>query len=61
MGYIFLYALQVAMPIVIVELIAEFAVGIMMRLVPNVMLATRCQNHHRLDRDSDHHSDFGWF
>ena len=35
-SYIFLYALQVAMPIVVVELIAEFAVGIMMRLVPNI-------------------------
>ncbi len=35
-GYIFLYALQVAIPIIVTELIAEFAVGVMMRLVPNI-------------------------
>lgn len=36
MYYIFLYALQVAMPIIVTEIIAEFAVGILMRLVPNI-------------------------
>lgn len=36
MYYIFLYALQVAIPIIVTEIIAEFAVGILMRLVPNV-------------------------
>ena len=36
MYYIFIYALQVAIPIIVTELISEFAVGILMRLVPNI-------------------------
>lgn len=36
MGYIFLYAIQLAIPLIVVELIVEFAVGILMRLVPNI-------------------------
>lgn len=36
MYYIFLYALQVAMPIIVTEIIAEFAVGMLMRLVPSI-------------------------
>lgn len=36
MYYIFLYAVQLAIPIIVTEIIAEFAVGILMRLVPNI-------------------------
>ena len=36
MYYIFIYAIQVAIPIIVTELISEFAVGILMRLVPNI-------------------------
>jgi len=36
MYYIFIYALQVAIPIIVTDLISEFAVGILMRLVPNI-------------------------
>ncbi|MDK2942488.1 MAG: flagellar biosynthesis protein FliR [Acetobacterium sp.] len=36
MYYIFIYALQVAIPIIVTELISEFAVGMLMRLVPNI-------------------------
>jgi flagellar biosynthetic protein FliR len=36
MYYIFIYAIQVAIPIIVTEIIAEFAVGILMRLVPNI-------------------------
>lgn len=36
MYYIFIYAVQLAIPIIVTELIAEFAVGILMRLVPNI-------------------------
>lgn len=36
MYYIFIYALQVAIPIIVTELVSEFAVGILMRLVPNI-------------------------
>ncbi|MBC3899086.1 flagellar biosynthetic protein FliR [Acetobacterium malicum] len=36
MYYIFIYAVQLAIPIIVTEIIAEFAVGILMRLVPNI-------------------------
>lgn len=36
MYYIFLYAVQLSLPIIVTEIIAEFAVGILMRLVPNI-------------------------
>jgi flagellar biosynthetic protein FliR len=36
MYYIFIYAVQVAIPIIVTELISESAVGILMRLVPNI-------------------------
>lgn len=36
MTSIFLYAIQLAIPLIITELIVEFAVGILMRLVPNI-------------------------
>lgn len=36
MYYIFIYAVQVAIPILITEIVSEFAVGILMRLVPNI-------------------------
>ncbi|WP_373481564.1 flagellar biosynthetic protein FliR [Acetobacterium sp.] len=36
MYYIFVYAVQLAIPIIVTEIIAEFAVGILMRLVPNI-------------------------
>ena len=36
MYYIFLYAVQLSLPIIVTEIIAEFAVGILLRLVPNI-------------------------
>ncbi|MEA4804401.1 flagellar biosynthetic protein FliR [Acetobacterium wieringae] len=36
MYYIFIYAVQVAIPIIVTEIVSEFAVGILMRLVPNI-------------------------
>ena len=36
MYYIFIYAVQVAIPILVTEIVSEFAVGILMRLVPNI-------------------------
>lgn len=36
MYYIFIYSVQLAIPIIVTEIIAEFAVGILMRLVPNI-------------------------
>lgn len=36
MYYILIYAVQLAIPIIVTEIIAEFAVGILMRLVPNI-------------------------
>ncbi|MEO1814762.1 MAG: flagellar biosynthetic protein FliR [Acetobacterium sp.] len=36
MYYIFIYAVQLSIPIIVTEIIAEFAVGILMRLVPNI-------------------------
>ncbi|WP_126981267.1 flagellar biosynthetic protein FliR [Acetobacterium bakii] len=35
-GYILIYAVQLALPIIVVEIIVEVAVGILMRLVPNI-------------------------
>lgn len=35
-GYILVYAVQLALPMIIVEMIAEVAVGILMRVVPNI-------------------------
>lgn len=35
-GYIFLFALKLALPIVVIEIIVEVAVGILMRVVPNI-------------------------
>jgi len=35
-GYILAYAVQLSMPIVVTEIIVEVAVGILMRLVPNI-------------------------
>lgn len=35
-GYILIYALQLALPIIVTEIIVEVAVGILMRVVPNI-------------------------
>lgn len=35
-GYMFVYALQLALPIIIMEMILEVAVGMLMRVVPNI-------------------------
>lgn len=35
-GYILIYAVQLAMPVIVIEIIVEVAVGILMRLVPNI-------------------------
>lgn len=35
-GYILVYALQLALPIVVTEILVEVAVGILMRVVPNI-------------------------
>jgi flagellar biosynthetic protein FliR len=35
-GYILVYALQLALPIIVVEILAEVGVGILMRVVPNI-------------------------
>lgn len=35
-GYILVYALQLALPIIVTEILVEVAVGILMRVVPNV-------------------------
>jgi flagellar biosynthetic protein FliR len=35
-GYILVYAVQLALPMIIVEMVAEVAVGILMRVVPNI-------------------------
>jgi len=35
-SYILIYAVQLALPIIVVEIIVEVAVGILMRLVPNI-------------------------
>lgn len=35
-GYILIYALQLALPIVVTEILTEVAVGILMRVVPNI-------------------------
>lgn len=35
-GYILIYAVQLALPIIVTEIIVEVAVGILMRVVPNI-------------------------
>lgn len=35
-GYMLVYALQLALPLIVVEIITEVAVGIMMKMVPNI-------------------------
>lgn len=35
-GYILVYALQLALPIIVTEILAEVGVGILMRVVPNI-------------------------
>ena len=35
-GYILVYALQLALPIIVTEILVEVAVGILMRVVPNI-------------------------
>ncbi|MDD2218016.1 MAG: flagellar biosynthetic protein FliR [Eubacteriales bacterium] len=35
-GYILIYAVQLALPVIITEIIVEVAVGILMRVVPNI-------------------------
>lgn len=35
-GYVLVYAVQLALPVIIVEMITEVAVGILMRVVPNI-------------------------
>ena len=35
-GYILVYAVQLALPMIIVEMVTEVAVGILMRVVPNI-------------------------
>lgn len=35
-GYMLIYALQLALPVIIMEIILEVAVGILMRVVPNI-------------------------
>lgn len=35
-GYIMVYALQLALPIIVTEILVEVAVGILMRVVPNI-------------------------
>jgi len=35
-GYVLVYAVQLALPMIIVEMITEVAVGILMRVVPNI-------------------------
>lgn len=35
-GYILIYTVQLAMPIIVTEIIVEVAVGILMRVVPNI-------------------------
>jgi flagellar biosynthetic protein FliR len=35
-GYILIYALQLALPIIVTEILTEVAVGILMRVVPNI-------------------------
>ncbi len=35
-GYILVYAVQLALPIIVTEILAEVAVGILMRVVPNI-------------------------
>lgn len=35
-GYILVYALQLALPIIITEILVEVAIGILMRVVPNI-------------------------
>jgi len=35
-GYILVYALQLALPIIVMEILVEVAVGILMRVVPNI-------------------------
>ncbi|MDD4565411.1 MAG: flagellar biosynthetic protein FliR [Eubacteriales bacterium] len=35
-GYVLLYAVQLALPIMVTEILAEVAVGILMRVVPNI-------------------------